>query len=538
VVALCGYLPLAIRIAASRLRHRPLWTVAHLAGLLRDEGNRLGELELGDRSVAAAFAVSYEHLGAVGRESFRLLGLFPGSTFDARAAAALTGVGVAAARKALEDLVDANLLVEHAPDRFHFHDLLRQYARTIAERDCTEAERHEAVTRLAAHYLDLAAAADHLLDPGQSDVPAPDAGLGSAAQARAVIEAEHRNFGPVLEAVGRCGAVASELAQVAGPLLLRQGYPDEALAAYRIGLAAARDAGHRSTEADLHRRLGLALIPLRRLEESLRELRAALAIEEETGNAAGAGRVHSNIGIACIRMGRFDDALANLRRGLELLREFGTRRDLVAVLVNLGVAHLQVGDYPATIECVQQVLVENEQLGNQYVEANGVLTLGLALTRMGELDQALGHVRLALALSRELGAAEMEARSLYSVADCLRLRSELDEALVDGRASLVLAREIGNRDVENHALIKLGTIHLDRGDLDAAAGCFEDSLRLNEQNRDNHTTAMAHDGLARVAHARGDRGAARERWESALAVAEAARLPLAARIREDLLSVS
>ena len=35
-VELCGRLPLAIRIAAARLRHRPAWTVAALAGPLQE----------------------------------------------------------------------------------------------------------------------------------------------------------------------------------------------------------------------------------------------------------------------------------------------------------------------------------------------------------------------------------------------------------------------------------------------------------------------------------------------------------------------
>src|SRR5699024_2680144 len=60
VVRLCGYLPLAIRIAAARLRSRPAWTVDDLAVRLRDEHRRLAELSTGDRSVAGAFLLSYE----------------------------------------------------------------------------------------------------------------------------------------------------------------------------------------------------------------------------------------------------------------------------------------------------------------------------------------------------------------------------------------------------------------------------------------------------------------------------------------------
>jgi DNA-binding SARP family transcriptional activator len=47
IVELCGRLPLAIRIAAARLRVRPGWSPAHLADRMRDHQHRLGELEVG-----------------------------------------------------------------------------------------------------------------------------------------------------------------------------------------------------------------------------------------------------------------------------------------------------------------------------------------------------------------------------------------------------------------------------------------------------------------------------------------------------------
>ena len=64
VVRLCGRLPLALRIAGSRLAHRPGWTVAALADRLRERTDRLDELTLADRGVGPAFALSYAAAGA------------------------------------------------------------------------------------------------------------------------------------------------------------------------------------------------------------------------------------------------------------------------------------------------------------------------------------------------------------------------------------------------------------------------------------------------------------------------------------------
>ena len=49
LVERCGQLPLAIRIAGARLRHRPAWTVGHLNARLAAQDRRLSELAVDGR---------------------------------------------------------------------------------------------------------------------------------------------------------------------------------------------------------------------------------------------------------------------------------------------------------------------------------------------------------------------------------------------------------------------------------------------------------------------------------------------------------
>ncbi|WP_460525959.1 AfsR/SARP family transcriptional regulator [Flindersiella endophytica] len=106
VVELCGRLPLAIQLAAARLRHRPGWTVAQLGDRLRQQQGRLAELEAGERSVAASFRLSYEQLDEEQRRAFRLLGLFPSADIDVGALAALAGISEQRADRLLGHLLD------------------------------------------------------------------------------------------------------------------------------------------------------------------------------------------------------------------------------------------------------------------------------------------------------------------------------------------------------------------------------------------------------------------------------------------------
>ena len=114
IAGLCGRLPLALRIAGALLRHRPAWSLGHLAGLLRDQQHRVRALSDGERDLAAVFDLSYAGLDEPHRLLFRRLGLVPGPDVDAYAAAALLECDPDGATALLEDLVDHNLLTEHA----------------------------------------------------------------------------------------------------------------------------------------------------------------------------------------------------------------------------------------------------------------------------------------------------------------------------------------------------------------------------------------------------------------------------------------
>jgi tetratricopeptide (TPR) repeat protein len=161
IVRICGELPLAIRIAAARLRTSRTMRPAALLGFLRTgrADRQLAGLDDGERSVAAAFAVSYQHLADEQRHAFRLLGAHPGPTLDGYAAAALLDTSLDHAQQVLDALEQVNLISQPTPGRYRYHDLLRAYASTAPAADGAVPDQGPALCRLLAHYSHTAAIA-------------------------------------------------------------------------------------------------------------------------------------------------------------------------------------------------------------------------------------------------------------------------------------------------------------------------------------------------------------------------------------------
>jgi DNA-binding SARP family transcriptional activator len=155
IVRLCGFLPLAVRVAGARLGARPHWPLSRLEADLSDDRARLDNLRLGDLQVRASFALSYENLDVMARRAFRLLGLLEIRDFTPWVTAALLDVPQASAEELMDTLVDQHLLEVSGRDatgrlRYRFHDLLRAYAREVVLTQEPEASRRAALDRMLA----------------------------------------------------------------------------------------------------------------------------------------------------------------------------------------------------------------------------------------------------------------------------------------------------------------------------------------------------------------------------------------------------
>ncbi|MGW0132860.1 ATP-binding protein [Streptomyces sp. NPDC003299] len=486
VLRRCGHLPLALRLAGARLRHRPGWTVGILV-------ERMAE---GASEFDTAFAMSVRQLDRAQARLFRMLGLLPGESFDAYVAAALADVPLRTARAMLEDLVDAHLVQQPAAGRYRLHDLVHQHARRAAAEQDPAAERERALGRVLDYYVHAAAAADAampFLSPGRpATVGPPPAALPRFTDKHAAfawLVSEYANLIAVFEtaaAVGadvhvcelprflrayfarRCGTThlnflfersLAAAERLGDPLQLAEAHSDLGFARYNAGrMPEAADAyatagtlvsgsGDRRAEAELALRRGYLSWDAGRVEEPLELFRLAGTLYEQAGFPAGAADAAAAQAWAMLQLGHRQEAARVAREVLAVPHSDPAWPPALSARITLGVAVADEAPEEAAAHLEQALAVARAD-GHLNNQAWCLNCRGVALRRMGRYEEALASHREAFALLDALFEEHWKIHFLNGYAETCRLAGLPEEALRLHRQALELAPRLGNRHEE------------------------------------------------------------------------------------------
>ncbi|MFI9379732.1 AfsR/SARP family transcriptional regulator [Kutzneria sp. NPDC052558] len=466
VVELCGRLPIAVSLAARRLRSRPLWTVRQLADRLARDEHTLDSLSPHTHGLQTIFDLSYRAVPAQQRRLFRLLGLHIGADFTAESAAALSGTRPEHAERLLEALLDEHLLRQVVAGRYCFHDLIRPYARDRVQAEETTVEREQAVQRLLAWYLHTAESARGVLDPHRVRIidlhPLPADCVVSAFRDHddglAWFEAERVNLVAAVRAAARWGlpAVAWQLPWVLLSFFYRRSHWHDWIATYRIALEATRSLGKLREEGVIWRGLGVAHSDIREFDIAIDCHRRAQTILEETGDRHGQAWNLNNLGVAFVDLDRLPAAADCFGRALPMFRETGDRQGVGICLNNLGDTHRRLGAPAVAIGHLQEALAVQRDIDDQAGMQFTLTSLGDVHRDVGQYEIALRHYRDALSTSERIADRRAVARTLANLAQTYDLTGDADRAVEHRRRALAIFTELGDTQADDIRVLLRG----------------------------------------------------------------------------------
>jgi DNA-binding SARP family transcriptional activator/tetratricopeptide (TPR) repeat protein len=519
----CARLPLALRIAAERLRDRPGYRITDLLAELTDERGRLDLLDSGDRhtSVRAVFAASYRHLDDDAARLFRLFGVHPGHDVDLDALATLADADPHATRRLLDSLVRANLVEESAPSRYALHDLLWTYAAELAQATDPPAARNAARTRLLDHYLSIAWRAADLVYPHEfalSGVDTEGPELADYDAAMRWLDTEHGNLLRAAE-LAPSWNLASYTTNLSAALVFYidiTGRMDEGWQLHSTALAVARRNGDRVAEALALRGLGLVDFRRQRYPEAATTLEAALALQNADEDRTGVGLTLNCLGVIYGLLGRTDDAVDHLRQAIARFDEIGNRGLALRAYTSLGLLHRRHREYEPALRALHEALTVAEETDHPVGHAHAAYGLAGVYRDVKRYPEALRFARQALDLARQARFRLLEGLVLLRLASVHMRLDETGAAQRHRDEALSLARVIGNAQLEAMALNATADGHAAADAPATAAAWYRAALTAAADLGQDHEQARAHAGLGDAYERLGQRDEAIEHWQQAL----------------------
>ncbi len=399
IAAACGYLPLALRIAGTRLVAEPGLTAEDLARALTSDDRRLDDLAVDDLSVRAALDPAYNSLGAHNRRAFRLASLHHGGDMPGWLIPALTaGAGPAGDADAIAESGLLTAIDGHgrAARRYRLHPVSRTYSAdrlAVKEAPATAAA---AAARLAECWLELADCAAARL-PRHPCVPAVTPWTG----------------GPVLDPAD-CAAITTEPPGVDVTQRVLAWFTAEQSSLIAV-TARACARGDYQLATDLALRQFTAYWQLNAYHQAREQWEGVAAAARRAGDSLAAARARYRLAVLTVCHGNYNEPGQSVRRVSLAV----TQRDLVKCALEFQVAGDATAladayyllarcamlnpDYEVARNYAEQGLVVADRAGDCRVRMLHLSALGTAQCALGAASQGLNHCAEAVNLAHQLG---------------------------------------------------------------------------------------------------------------------------------------
>ncbi|HEX6303895.1 MAG TPA: BTAD domain-containing putative transcriptional regulator [Anaerolineales bacterium] len=472
------------------------------------------------RSIRAMVDTSWRLLAEAEKTAFTQLSVFQGG-FNRRAAEAVVG----ASARTLSRLVGQSLLkYDPASERFHIHELLRQYGQEKLNADPHEVEkigeRHveyyanflheqmpywmssgEQITRstIEVELKNVIAAWKWALERGW---------LGFLSQMAAAIYhfyVQSNRFhegaallqlvnGTIIPEDGEGRLVLAWIFAYHGDLQARGGDWELGRKLLHDGLKLSEvsnsEAGEvHALQAFVLNRLGTITLGVEDAEGFfLKSLELSLKLDDRRHIAL----VQSNLGELWKNLGKLDKARSALEGSLAIQRKLGLANEATRTLSRLGLLAVRNGDLLESARLTQDAVALAEQHGDQdmlagCLEDQGInhMISGRFLQAESCLEQSL-EIRLQLNQEVQIGTCE----GYLGFATCHQ--GKFKDALGHARRALMISNSTGNLPIRANSLLSMGMVSVAKESFLESRGYLQESIA-------SYSTGWQHDWRSRRA---------------------------------------
>jgi tetratricopeptide (TPR) repeat protein/transcriptional regulator with XRE-family HTH domain len=459
---LCGYLPLALCIAAQQVAIAQYAPIGVHVRYLSKEDEILGELTLEDderATVSAVFSWSYKKLNTAAARVFRMLGINPCRDISLDSAAAMCGLDITDARRIFRTFVSMNLLREIRARSYRLHGLIRAYASDLARKEEAMEDQTAATRQLVRWYVATAENANKLLTPGgvpRSDVEETPGGeeFASFDDALRWLDDERANLIDIIRRASDIGDYRS--AAIIPDLLDTYFYFTKRWADWitcnELGLVSARAAGDAGTEAYLLMSQGVVYRHLRQYPQAQEYFESALQMFEQLGDSLGLAYVLQNLAGAQGRAGQLEQALPNFHRALEVFDTLpDSRRGRAISLRNMAEAFDIAHRYEEAINAAREALDLSREIDDAQGAASALNYLGIAFAGLSRNHEALESHQEALQIQQDIKDRYGEARTRYAIGQIAAAEGRAGEAEIQYTQALEIFSELNAPEVAEAA---------------------------------------------------------------------------------------
>jgi DNA-binding SARP family transcriptional activator/tetratricopeptide (TPR) repeat protein len=550
---LCGFMPLALRLAASKIAGRRHWTISKLVARLADEARRLDELELRGVGIRATFHFSYHNLHDDARRLFRRLSLLGLVDFSSWVCAPLLDADAATAANILDSLVEV-CLVEVRDDpagapRYCLHGLIRIYALERLTAEESTLDRTAALHRLLGCWLFLATEAHHRAYGGRFAIlhgTAEHWRLPAVTAAELLekpldwFRLEHAGLVAAISQAAHAGVddLCWDLA-ISSVTLFETGYHlSDWRSTNEIALAAARHVGNSRGEAAMLYSLGYLALTERQPVTAARQLAPAFLLFKRIGDVHGCALTVNLLAYAKRLNGDHRAALSQYRKALAGFREAKDKVSEVDSLTSMAQIYLDMEDYGNSEELLRQALGICRHLDGWRITAQTQYRLGEFLLRRGELQRAESTFESVLRTVRVEGDLVGEAYALQGLGT-VRLRQgryQLAEEILS--SAVRVSRQLSDGFARGGAVVAFTDLLLQQERYDVASMLINEALGVFGRIGWAAVWRARFLGLqGRVEACTGKLEAARESWQAALELAGSADTALVRQLTAALASL-